>query len=1459
MTIKTLARSSFRLAASLRAAFIRLAMLLVVSVFATWGATAVAQSNPNNGPGGPILVVTSPASTFGRFYAEILRTEGFNSFAVADISTVSAGTLTNYDVVILANMPVSASQASMFSAWVNAGGSLIAMDPDSDLASLLGITTTSSTLSNAYLLVNNSTTATSAIVNQTIQFHGTAHPLTTSGATSLATLYSSALTPTSGAAVTLASVGSNGGQAAAFAFDLATSIVYTRQGNPAWAGQHRAGNALARAVDMFWGPASGDPQPNWVDLNKVSIAQADEQQRLLANLIITMNMHRKPLPRFWYFPRNLPAAVVHTGDDHGINGTAGRFDSMIAASPAGCSVADWRCIRGTSYIFPNTPLTNSQVAAYQNAGFEIGLHVNTSCVDYTQSSLDNFYATQWNALVTAFPSVSPLATERHHCVVWSDWASGAKVQLARGVRLDTNYYWPPQWIASNPGQFTGSAMPMRFADTDGTLIDVYQVVTQMTDEAGQIYPATVNTLLDRAIGAEEQYGAYTVNAHTDNAIIPESTTTTQAAVARGLPVISAKQLLTWLDGRNSSSFSNIGWAGNTLTFTVNSGTGAMGLTTMLPYRAGSRVLSTVSRGSTDVPFEIRVVKGIEYATFVSVAGSYAALYITDTVPLSIVSRSPASGATNVAITAKVTVTFSEQLSVSTVNSSTFELRTGSQSGALVPAAVTYDSQTFKVTLTPSSPLAISTQYTVVVRGGASDPRVKDLGGTALAATATWSFTTSADACPCGLWTNNPTPVIPSIGITTPTNLGVRFRSDLAGTITAIRFYKGANNTGTHTVYLWTSTGTLLAQATATNETATGWQTVTLSAPVSINANAYYVASYFAPQGGFAVDDFYFQSNARDNGVLHAPANTGGNANGVYAFAGAGTFPSSTLNSSNYWVDVVFSGSGGGPPPADTTAPTVSISSPTSNPTHTTSSNSLAIGGSAGDNVGVTQVTWSNDRGGSGTASGTTAWSVGSIALLSGTNVITVTARDAANNSATDTLTVTYNAPAPTCPCSLWPGNPTPAIASLNLTTPTNLGVRFRSDQAGYITAIRFYKGSLNTGSHTAYLWSGSGQLLVQVPVTNESATGWQTVTLPSPVAIAANTYYVASYFAPQGGFAVDDFYFQTNPTDNGILHAPANTGGNANGVYAFAGAGTFPASTLNSSNYWVDVVFETTVSAGPDVTPPTISGRSPAIGATGISPSAPVAVTFSETMSVSSITTSSIELRTSGNVLVPATVSYSGLTATLVPSSALAANSTYTVNVRGGATDPRVKDLAGNALAATSSWSFTTGTAPPATSTIWSGSAAPGTASLNESNPLELGVKFRSDVAGYIRGIRFYKGSLNTGTHIGNLWTTSGTQLATATFTNETASGWQQVNFATPVAIAANTTYIASYFAPQGGFAVDTNYFASAGVDNGTLHALSNAAATGNGVFLYGSVSQFPVNTFSASNYWVDVVFSTTP
>lgn len=157
---------------------------------------------------------------------------------------------------------------------------------------------------------------------------------------------------------------------------------------------------------------------------------------------------------------------------------------------------------------------------------------------------------------------------------------------------------------------------------------------------------------------------------------------------------------------------------------------------------------------------------------------------------------------------------------------------------------------------------------------------------------------------------------------------------------------------------------------------------------------------------------------------------------------------------------------------------------------------------------------------------------------------------------------------------------------------------------------------------------------------------------------------------------------------------------------------------------------------------------------------------------------------------------------------------------------------------------------------IWSDGAHPALEEDPDAVPVELGVKFRSTLDGYITGLRFYKGVNNSGEHIGNLWTHDGKLLARAIFRNETEEGWQTLSFATPVLIRANTTYIASYHTNVGHYAVDEGYFDEHGTTNGPLQALADGEDNGNGVYKYGATG-FPAETYRSSNYWVDVVFQT--
>ena len=611
----------------------------VLAAGALWAPGASAQS------GGPVLVVNNSNDPFAGYYAEILRGEGLNEFAVADLSQLSPGLLSSYQVVLLtAQASVNGAQANALAGWMNAGGNLIAIRPNASVAGMLGLGTDTGDLAEGYLAIDTSSAPGAGITGGTMQYHGVADRWTLPGARQVAALYSNASAPAGAPAVTLRDVGGAGGQAAAFTYDLARSVVQTRQGNPAWAGQARVNaDSVIRASDLFF--------PDWVDFSKIRVPQADEQQRLLANLIIQMNMDRMPLPRFWYLPRGEQAAVVMTGDDHAYapqgSGTVNHLNRMRSRDPAGCSVADWGCVRGTSYLFSDIPAP--WAAGFQAAGFEIAMHLNTGCANFTPASLAGNWSSQLAQFRPNVPGVGDPRTNRTHCIAWNDWVGEATAERVHGVRLDTNYYyWPGSWLQDRPGLFTGSGFPQRFADTNGALIDVYQAATQLTDESGQNLETHIRELIDGALEPTGYFGVFTANMHTDQEKFPHEgmDAIVNEAQFRGVPVVSAAQMLDWLDGRNGSSFRNLSYANQRLRFTVASGgPGARGLQGMLPAATAAGPLSSLTRNGVPVVAPARAVKGMNYAFFDAAGGGdYVATY-GDPVPETAITGVSVSGTT----------------------------------------------------------------------------------------------------------------------------------------------------------------------------------------------------------------------------------------------------------------------------------------------------------------------------------------------------------------------------------------------------------------------------------------------------------------------------------------------------------------------------------------------------------------------------------------------------------------------------------------------------------------------------------------------------------------------------------------------------------------------------------------------------------------------------------------------
>lgn len=601
-------------------------------------------------PDVPLLLVINPrsANTFGRYLGEILRAEGLNAFRVARLDQLDRDYLANYALVLLGEGALDANEVALLTDYVASGGALIAMRPDPQLAGLLGVAFTGGQTADGYLRIVDEHSVCQGIAATMLQFHGPADHMRLDGAGALAWLYSDATTATSFPLITLHNAGK--GKAALWAFDLARSVALTRQGNPEWANQERDDLEGIRACDMFMG---------WIDLERIAIPQADEQQRLLANLIHELCAGAGPMPRLWYFPSGASAVLVTTGDSH-INPVSVIEDVLARVERYGGRMSvyytppftdaarrivrkarwwmsDWPLVGGLLDPGPAVPKP-AHVAAWRARGHEFGMH------PFVEMGVAEGYHALWNHfLKLGYGPVSP--TVRTHRILWKGWVETARVQARYGIRMNLDYYHVGPALRNAHGEWvyghmTGSGLPLRFIDETGTILNVYQQHTHLVDEhLLDIFAASASLSAEEAIAVSQRLirdslrrfpAALGMQCHID----PFQMSGQKAAnVARWLegslayaaehnvPILSAEQWLAFIEARSSAEIGEYVWEGGAgrLSFRIAL-QGAPEI--MLPlYHAGRRMGQVQVNGSA-VAYRERVLGGQRYAAIVVPAGRH---------------------------------------------------------------------------------------------------------------------------------------------------------------------------------------------------------------------------------------------------------------------------------------------------------------------------------------------------------------------------------------------------------------------------------------------------------------------------------------------------------------------------------------------------------------------------------------------------------------------------------------------------------------------------------------------------------------------------------------------------------------------------------------------------------------------------------------------------------------------
>lgn len=568
----------------------------------------------------PILLVTSAsaANPFNNYLSEILHAEGISTFDAVAVGDLTAASFTGRKLVILPEAVLAADRATLIANYVNAGGNIVAMRPDDQVAGLFGLQTKAGAIDSAYLAIDPNVTLVDdapglGLPTTPLQFHGPANLYALqAGTQAIAQFHSAPGTPNGYAAVTRII---SGGARVAFNYDLARSVVLTRQGNPAWA------TPAGFTADLFR-PQTGT---TWVDLNVMGIPQADEQQRLFANIVLDLADADFPVPQLWYFPNAAKSVVIPT-----VNTIS---NPLLFLTPI---MSATKAVGGQATFFIGIGgLDKNDIAAMRADGHDVGVlpvsnrpdPINPVCCQITNLEEGFNKQTQWFNQNMQSPPSKGVRAESYQ---WSGWTTAAQYAANNGYGMEYSHATLGAWLKGSNGVWargyvSGSGRPMKFADPNGAVLPVYQQPTVLVD-AQLLFDASaageqlstqesIAVARDRINASINGDYAAVVLGMTELNTTPSSLNwlagVVQYAVSQTLPVLTAGQWWDFNQARDTTTVSDMNWNGATGKLTYNTTVSAsnnVSITTVLPVLYGGRSLRSVRIDGNAAPFTISNVK-----------------------------------------------------------------------------------------------------------------------------------------------------------------------------------------------------------------------------------------------------------------------------------------------------------------------------------------------------------------------------------------------------------------------------------------------------------------------------------------------------------------------------------------------------------------------------------------------------------------------------------------------------------------------------------------------------------------------------------------------------------------------------------------------------------------------------------------------------------------------------------